>query len=64
VPERALHSAAREYGYVPASELDAILSASFELLEWADNWMPDEANDQGAREARNNLRRLLEVTRG
>jgi hypothetical protein len=38
---------------------DAAIGEARELLTWAENWMPDEALDQGARFAMRGLRSAL-----
>ena len=48
------------YG-IAAAQLRDILPPFRELIEWADNWLPDEAKDQGARDV---LRRCKAVFRG
>jgi len=41
------------------NELIRTQIAASELLVWCDNWMPDEAKDQGAREAIATVRRIV-----
>lgn len=40
-------------------QLREVAAAARELLPWAENWLPDEAKDQGAREAYVDLREAL-----
>lgn len=40
-------------------ELDGMRSMLKDLFTWADNWLPDEAKDQGAREVLRTVRAVL-----